>query len=54
MLLKDKNMLKTLEPKNKVKKNAEALFKNLCSYKMKNVYTYIIFLNNLHNKDIIF
>ena len=32
-------MLRTLEPENSVKnKNAEAHFKNLCSYKMKSVY----------------
>ena len=32
-------MLRTLEPQNRAKnKNAEADFKNPCSYKMKSVY----------------
>ena len=36
---KNKNMLRTLEPQNRVRnKNAEAHFKNPCSYKMKSVY----------------
>ena len=36
----NKNMLRTLEPQNRVKnKNAEAHFKNPCSYKMKSVYS---------------
>ena len=33
-------MLRTLEPQSRVKnKNAEAHFKNTCSYKMKSVYS---------------
>ena len=36
---KNKNMLGTFEPQNRAKnKNAEAHFKNPCSYKMKSVY----------------
>ena len=34
---KNKNILRTLEPHNKVK-NKNADFKNPCSYKMKSVY----------------
>ena len=41
ILFKNKNMLRTLEPQNRVKnKNAEAHFKNPCSYKMKSVYLF--------------
>ena len=50
-------MLRTLEPKNRAKnKNAEAHFKNLCSYKMKSVYWKVavscwIFLESSKSND---
>ena len=36
-------MLRTLEPQNRAKnKNAEADFKNPCSYKVKSVYSALV------------